>query len=298
MLVCFLLFFGGIILNDDVYFECVILIDSPDEKGLVQKITKIILEHNLNMDKNDEFVDTNNSLFFMRSEVSGSSLDKDILYSSLHSVLPEKSNISILDKNKKKKVILFSTKETHALGDILLRSYENDLNIDILAVISNREKTRDLVEKFCIEYICIDSDNISRDEHESKILSILSKFSFEYIILAKYMRILSDDFTSRFENKIINIHHSFLPAFIGANPYLKAYNRGVKIIGATAHFVTKELDEGPIIVQDIGHINHSYSLEQMKQSGRTIEKNTISKAIKLVSENKVFVNGNKTIVFE
>jgi formyltetrahydrofolate deformylase len=275
----------------------IVLIDSPDKKGLIQIITKILLDFNCNIDKNNEFVDKDNKIFFMRSEISGNSIDTILLKETLSLALPKKSNISIINKQKKKKILIFTTKESHVLGDILLRQYENDLDIEILAVISNRISTKDLTNKFNIDYLHIDTDNISRDEHEALMIDKIKLYDFDYIVLAKYMRILSNNFVQQFKHKIINIHHSFLPAFIGANPYEKAYARGVKIIGATAHFVTKDLDEGPIIAQDIQHVNHNHTLEEMKKSGKTIEKNTLIQALKLIIEDKVFIINNKTIIF-
>ncbi len=275
----------------------IVLIDSPDKKGLIQEITKILLDFNCNIDKNDEFVDKDNQIFFMRSEISVDNIDIALLKKTLQLALSKESNISIIDKDKKKKILILTTKENHVLGDILLRQYDNDLNINILAVISNRISTKSLAEKFGIKYTHIDTDNISREEHESLMINEIKKYDFDYIILAKYMRILSNNFVEKFQNKIINIHHSFLPAFIGANPYQKAFERGVKIIGATAHFVTKDLDEGPIITQDVQHVSHNYSLEEIKKSGRVIEKNTLNQALDLVVEDKVFIINNKTIVF-
>ena len=276
----------------------VILIDSPDEKGLIQKITKILLDFKCNIDKNNEFVDKDNKIFFMRSEVSGNNLNVVSLKETLSLTLPQKSNIVIIDKEKKKKILIFTTKESHVLGDILLRQYENDLNIEIVAIISNRISTQNLSEKFNINYEHISTDNTTRIEHETLVINKIKEYNFDYIVLAKYMRILSSDFVQKFTHKIINIHHSFLPAFIGANPYKQAYTRGVKIIGATAHFVTKDLDEGPIIAQDIQYVNHNHTLEEIKKSGKTIEKNTLIQAIKLIIEDKVFIIHNKTIVFE
>lgn len=218
------------------------------------------------------------------------------LESNLKSVLPNGAKIS-LKKAGKKSLIILATKENHCLGDLLLRQESGELNADIKAVIANRAELKSLVERFSIPFFWVDSDGISREEHEGKISEIIRRFSPDLLALAKYMRILSSDFTSRYEGKIINIHHSFLPAFIGANPYKQAFARGVKIIGATAHFVTNELDEGPIIAQDIIHINHTYSWQDMQKAGRDVEKSVFAHALDLVLHDRVFINGNKTIVF-
>ncbi len=273
-----------------------VLIDCKDEKGLVYKISKIFYENDLNIEKNDEFVDRTNGKFFMRSEINGA-IDKNLLISSLKEVLPQNANIKVVEP-KRKKIVLMATKESHALGDILIRHYDRELEADIVAVISNYDILRPLVEKFGIDYFHVPTDSLQRSEHEEKILKLLESFGhIDYIVLAKYMRILTPDFVEKYENKIINIHHSFLPAFIGANPYKQAFNRGVKIIGATAHFVNNNLDEGPIIAQDVIHVDHTYSWQDMRNAGRDVEKVVLAKALKLAIEDRIFVYANKTVIF-
>lgn len=273
-----------------------LLIDSPDEAGLVFKITKVIYENNLNIVSNAEFVDNGENHFFMRTEVEGD-VDKGKLFNELTSALPQNAKIKISDGTRKK-VVLLCTKEHHCLGDLLIRNAFNDLNLEIIAVVSNYDSLKELTEKFGIPYHYISHENISREEHEKLVIECINQYSPEYLVLAKYMRILSPWFVSNYPNKIINIHHSFLPAFIGANPYKQAFERGVKIIGATSHFVNNNLDEGPIIMQEVIPINHSYSAEAMRQAGRDAEKLALSKALKLVFEDRVFIRKNKTIIFE
>lgn len=272
-----------------------VLIDCRDEKGLVYKISKIFYENGLNIEKNDEFVDIESAKFFMRSEVSGK-IEKDKLQEELNSNLKH-ANIKIIEP-RRKKIVLMATKESHVLGDILMRHYDGELDIDIVGVISNYDILRPLVEKFGIDYFHVPSSNLQRSEHEEKILTLLEMFEkIDYIVLAKYMRILTPHFVQKYENKIINIHHSFLPAFIGANPYKQAYDRGVKIIGATAHFVNNSLDEGPIIAQDVIPVNHTYSVQDMKSAGRDVEKVVLARALKLAIEDRIFVYANKTVIF-
>lgn len=344
-----------------------LLIATQDSAGLVYKISRILYEAGANIERQDEYVDRENALFFMRTsfvvssqkasespilesranlptdlahidctshidssakqspkisqhtkthplaplvlregeskECAQNALDSALqatleatLIPKLKSVLPNGAKIS-LKKAGKKSLIILATKENHCLGDLLLRQESGELNADIKAVIANRAELKSLVERFSIPFFWVDSDGISREEHEGKIGEIIERFSPDLLALAKYMRILSSDFTSRYEGKIINIHHSFLPAFIGANPYKQAFARGVKIIGATAHFVTNELDEGPIIAQDIIHINHTYSWQDMQKAGRDVEKSVFAHALDLVLHDRVFINGNKTIVF-
>jgi formyltetrahydrofolate deformylase len=273
----------------------ILKIDCQDKKGLVYQVSQVMFEHSLNIEKNNEFVDFENQKFFYRALFSGE-VDVGTLQKELTGVLPNNANIFITQK-KKKNIIIMATKESHALGDILIKNFSNELNANILAVVSNYDKLQNLVEKFDIPYFSIEADGLSREEHEQKVLDTLAKFDVDYIVLAKYMRILTAKFVSNYEGKIINIHHSFLPAFIGANPYKQAHQRGVKIIGATSHFVTNDLDEGPIIYQDIVRVNHEFSWQDMQKAGRNIEKTVLSNAIDLVFDDRVFVQGNKTIVF-
>lgn len=275
----------------------VILIQTKDERGLVFKVSQILYEAGLNIEKNDEYVAHEDGMFFMRTEVSGDLADsgKEIL-EKIKSSLDSKASVRIIPQTKKS-ALIFCTKENHCLGDLLLRIDSKELLVDIKAVISNHPDLGDLVRKFGIEFICISADGISREEYENRLIEACDKYEFDYIFLAKYMRILSPHFVAKYEQRIINIHHSFLPAFIGANPYKQAFMRGVKLIGATAHFVNNELDEGPIITQDVISINHTYSWQDMQKAGRNIEKIVFARAIELVLDDRIFVYGNKTIVF-
>ena len=272
-----------------------VLIECGDEKGLVYEISKVFYEHNLNIDNNKEFVDKDSNKFFMRSVVAGK-FKIDELDSSLRAVLPKDAHLKLIEP-KSKNIVLMATKESHALGDILLRHADGELDANIVAVVSNHSHLEKLTRRFDIPFICVDSEGRNRDEHEEKVKDVLDEMTFDYIVLAKYMRILTSDFVSRYEKKIINIHHSFLPAFIGANPYKQAYDRGVKIIGATAHFVTDDLDAGPIIAQDVIHVDHGLGWREMQRSGKDVEKIVLSHALGLVLDDRVFVNGNKTVIF-
>ena len=272
-----------------------VLIDCKDAKGLVYQISKVFYDRDLNIENNREFVDSEKGKFFMRSVVTGD-FDAKELHRSLLSVVPEDAHIQVIEPQPKK-IVLMATKESHCLGDILIRWAAGELEADIEAVISNRDNLRELTRRFDIPYLYIPSDEKERKEHEREIVEVLEGLEFDYIVLAKYMRILSDDFVRRYPERIINIHHSFLPAFIGANPYKQAYERGVKIIGATAHFVTSDLDEGPIISQDVIPVNHRFEWKDMQRAGRDVEKIVLARALSLVLNDRVFVHGNKTIVF-
>jgi len=273
-----------------------VLIDANDEKGLVHKVSSIFFNSDLNILSNSEFVDKENNKFFMRSVVDGD-INKKELTDAIEAVLPNDSSVKVIEP-KKKNIIIMATKELHALGDILIRHESGELEANILAVISNYDKLESLVTKFEIPYITVSHVDLDREAHESQVMQAIDQFEdIDYIVLAKYMRILTPTFVEAYENKIINIHHSFLPAFIGANPYKQAYDRGVKIIGATAHFVNNNLDEGPIIAQEIKHVDHAYSWRDMQRSGRDVEKIVLSRALKLALEDRIFVYANKTVIF-
>ena len=273
-----------------------VLIDANDEKGLVHKISSVFCNNNLNILSNNEYVDKENNKFFMRSVVDGDVKSSE-LQKSIIDVLPENSGVEVIEPEKKN-IIIMATKEMHALGDILVRHEAGELDANILAVISNYDVLESFVNKFDIPFVTISHEGLERGEHENNILECLKAYKdIDYIVLAKYMRILTPRFVEVYSDKIINIHHSFLPAFIGANPYKQAYDRGVKIIGATAHFVNNNLDEGPIISQEVIHVNHAYSWRDMQRSGKDVEKVVLSRALKLALEDRIFVYANKTVIF-
>lgn len=272
-----------------------VLIDCKDAKGLVYKISKVFYDRGLNIDNNREFVDKEQDRFFMRTVVSGVFDVKELL-SALKMAIPTDAHIRVIEPEDKK-IILMVTKESHALGDILVRHANGELDAHIECVIANHDTLETFVRRFDIPFFHIPAEGMSREEHEEHVMRLIGEFEFDYIVLAKYMRILTPAFVKAFPEKIINIHHSFLPAFIGANPYKQAFDRGVKIIGATAHFVTDDLDEGPIIAQDVIPVNHRLSWKDMQRAGRDGEKIVLSRALSLVLHDRVFVNGNKTVVF-
>ncbi len=271
----------------------ILLMDGPDHKGLIYKVTRILFEHNQNIIRNDEYVSPS-AYFFMRTEFEGETDVHDLL-EVLKKELPSGINLR-LNPKKKKDVVLFVTKEHHCLGELLIRYAFDELDATVLAVISNYNTLQPLVSKFGIPFHFISHENKTREEHEESILRTLDVYRPEYLVLAKYMRIITPEFVNHYPNRIINIHHSFLPAFIGANPYRQAYDRGVKIIGATAHFVNNDLDEGPIIAQDVQSVDHRHTAADMSTIGKDTEKSVLSKALKLVFNDRVFIHNNRTII--
>ena len=273
----------------------ILLIDCTDELGLISKISTVISEHGLNIIIMREFVEEESNRFYMRMELSGS-LDPEVLQKQLDQKIPKDARIEINPKQKKD-LIVYATKEYHCLSDLLSRHHFGELSANILAVIANHEDLKDYTEKFDIPFHFVSHENKTKEEFEKELLEVTDIYSPDLIVLAKFMRILSSEFVARYENRIINIHHSFLPAFIGSNPYKKAFERGVKLIGATAHIVNNNLDEGPIITQRVIPVDHTFNTKNMIQAGREVERNVLFEALKLVLEDRVFVSGNKTIVF-
>jgi formyltetrahydrofolate deformylase len=271
----------------------ILLMNGPDSKGLIHKVVGVMLEFGQNIISQDEYVSPDGK-FFMRTEFEGE-VNSDALLASLYANLP-KDIVLRLNPDKRKEIVLLVTKEHHCLAELLIRYAFNELNANIQAVVSNYNSLQPLVAKFGIPFHHISHEHCTRAEHEEKILRCLEIYQPEIIVLAKYMRILSPEFVKQYSNKIVNIHHSFLPAFIGANPYKQAFERGVKIIGATAHFVNDNLDEGPIIAQSVENVNHTFSAADMATLGRDTEKMVLWQALKLVLSDRVFIDGNKTII--
>ena len=277
--------------------QTLILIRCQDAVGLVSTISNTLAQYQLNITTMREFVDEEANKFFVRVVCTGPTFDKKDLYQQLIQNLPDQATIQI-NPYQKKKIVVLVTKEHHCLADILIRHHFETWGAEVQAVIGNYDNLADFTSKFDIPYHYISHEGKSKSDFEQELIDKINSYYFHYIILAKFMRILSPEFVQTFKHRLINIHHSFLPAFIGANPYKQAYTRGVKIIGATAHFVTDELDEGPIIVQDIRNVDHTYSAKDLVLAGKEIEKSVLSRAIQYLSEDRVFLNGNKTVVFD
>ncbi|WP_205755937.1 formyltetrahydrofolate deformylase [Lacibacter luteus] len=274
----------------------VLLIQCKDRVGLVAAISAVLATRNLNIVSMREHVDVQANVFFTRI-VSAQETEVQELQQQLQAVLPADASISI-NPEPQKKIVLLVTKEYHCLSDILIRHHFSTLGATVQAVIGNHAVLQNICERFDVPFHFISHENKSKETFEQELMQQINAYTFDYIILAKFMRILSPSFVQQFALKIINIHHSFLPAFIGASPYRQAHSRGVKMIGATAHYVTNDLDEGPIIEQQSIPVNHTFGIEDMIKAGKEIEKAVLAKALKLLFEDRVFVYQNKTIVFE
>ena len=274
-----------------------ILISCPDQVGLVTHITRVLAAHQLNIVAMREFVDEANKAFFTRIACTGALDDTAKLKTELLQALPNAASVDLILQQQKQIAVLV-TKEYHCLAEILIKNQFKTLGANVKCVIGNYEELRDFTEKLGIPYFYVDHNNKEKSSFESEIKTIIDQFDVDYLVLAKFMRILSADFVKDYAGRIINIHHSFLPAFIGANPYRQAFERGVKIIGATAHFVTDNLDEGPIITQHTSHVDHNFGVKEMVRAGKEIEKKVLLEALELVFEDRVFISGNKTVRFK
>lgn len=274
----------------------IIVIQCTDRVGLVADISALLARENMNIVSLREHVDVVENLLFMRLNVAGHT-DEGALAAKMQAVLPADARISI-NPSPVKKIVVLVTKEYHCLADILIRNYFDTLGAQVQCVIGNHPTLQNICERFDIPFHLVSHDGLSKPDFEHKIATLIEQHPHDYVVLAKFMRILSENFVARFPMRLINIHHSFLPAFAGASPYRQAFERGVKLIGATAHFVTNQLDEGPIIAQQIIPVNHSLSVPDMVKAGQEIETSVLAKALRLVFEDRVFVYQNKTVVFE
>ena len=273
----------------------IIVIQCADRIGLVAAISGLLSQKQLNIISMQEHVDKTEQLFFMRIEVDRTDGTPE-LETDLRAILPFGAIIKI-NPDAEKKIIVLVTKEYHCLADILVRNYFKTLGASVQCVIGNHTILQDICLRFNIPFIYIPFVGDNRGFEES-MLDCIAGYEYDYLVLAKFMRILSAGFVGRFDKKIINIHHSFLPAFAGASPYRQAHERGVKLIGATAHYVTDQLDEGPIIAQQIIPASHSHTVQDMVKAGKEIETAVLAKALKLVFDDRVFVYKNRTVVLE
>lgn len=279
----------------------ILLISCPDQKGLVAAIAEFLLRHNANILHADQHQDAELKLFLMRVEweMAGFELDPAD-FSAAFTPLAERFEMRwrlALSANKPRMAI-FVSKFDHCLADLLYRYQTGELHCELPIIISNHEDTRWLADAYRIPFQHLAMNKDDKGETERLQRAILHDLHIDFIVLARYMQVLSPDFLRHYPNRIINIHHSFLPAFHGAKPYHRAFERGVKLIGATAHYVTETLDDGPIIEQDVARISHRDHLEDLIHKGADLEKVVLSHAVKWHLDNRVLVYANKTVVFD
>ncbi|MDJ0844766.1 formyltetrahydrofolate deformylase [Crocosphaera sp.] len=276
-----------------------LLISCPDQQGLVAKFANFIYDNGGNIIHADQHTDFEAGLFLTRIEwqLKGFKLSRDMIASSLASVAkPLQAVWDIHFSDTIPRLALFVTKQDHCLLDLLWRWQAQEIRAEIPLIISNHEKLQEIAEQFDIDFYYLPITKDKKNQQEARQLEILRQHRIDLVILAKYMQILTPDFIDHFPN-IINIHHSFLPAFAGAKPYHRAYERGVKIIGATAHYVTADLDEGPIIEQDVVRVSHRDTIPDLIRKGKDLERVVLARAVRLHLQHRVLVYGNRTVVF-
>jgi formyltetrahydrofolate deformylase len=268
-----------------------------DQPGIVHAMTSSVLNCGGNIIENQQFTDPATNTFVMRTRFE-TSQGLEAAEKSLNEGLGKFSpSLHIRPTDKKPRALVLVTKESHCLRDLMYLLELGELQIEIPLVISNREDLKALVESHGIPFLFTPVNSTNKAEQEKLMLAKIAELKIDFVVLARYMQILSAEFCAAMPGKIINIHHSFLPGFKGAKPYHQAHDRGVKIIGATAHFVTADLDEGPIIEQDVAHVNHSATPEEMIARGRDIERRVLARAVKLFAEDRIFIVGQRTVVF-
>ncbi|QDY86030.1 formyltetrahydrofolate deformylase [Paenibacillus polymyxa] len=276
------------------------LVSCPDGPGIVATVSRFLYEHGANIVQSDQYtMDPSGGMFFMRIEFDLPNLSAALLQLEQDFVgVAEQFRMewTISAVSRKKKLAIFVSKEDHCLVELLWQWQAGDLDADISLVVSNHPDMKEYVESFGIPYHHIPVTADTKPEAERRQLEVIGE-EIDVIILARYMQIISPKFIEHYRNRIINIHHSFLPAFVGGKPYAQAYNRGVKIIGATAHYVTEELDGGPIIEQDVQRVSHGDDVNELKRIGRTIERVVLARAVKWHTEDRILVHENKTVVF-
>jgi formyltetrahydrofolate deformylase len=280
--------------------SAILLISCPDRKGLVAAISDFIFRHNGNILHADEHADEGSNLFLMRVEFDPANFDIDLADFPRHfAPIAEKFEMQwrLARSDYRPRMIILVSKYDHCLVDLLYRHKSGELTCDIPLIISNHPDNQPIADFYQIPFVVVPVTKDNKAEAESRILDLITQNNFDFLVLARYMQVLSNGFVQRFPQRIINIHHSFLPAFVGAKPYHQAFTRGVKLIGATSHYVTEVLDDGPIIEQDVIRISHRDALDDLLQKGRDLEKVVLSRGVRWHIENRVLLYGNKTVVF-
>jgi formyltetrahydrofolate deformylase len=285
--------------------SAILLISCPDRKGEVATIADFVYRHGGNILHADEHADEESGLFLMRVEFDPKDFDIDLSQPDLADFGHEFSPVAeafamkwrLAQSARHPRMIIFVSKYDHCLVDLLYRQRSGELRCEIPLIISNHDDARPIAEFYKIAYEVVPVVKENKADAERKIQALIAEHRPDFMVLARYMQILSNDFVSQHPQQIINIHHSFLPAFVGARPYHQAFERGVKLIGATSHYVTQQLDDGPIIEQDVVRVSHRDSVEDLVRKGRDLEKIVLSRAVRVHVENRVLVYGNKTVVF-
>ncbi|MFI0447238.1 formyltetrahydrofolate deformylase [Actinomadura sp. 6N118] len=279
--------------------EYVLTLSCPDRPGIVAAVSGLLAERGCNILESQQFSDLDTGTFFMRVQFAAlAGTDEDALRGAFGALAPELGLEWRLDATStRERVLIMVSKGGHCLNDLLYRQRSGLLAIDIVAVVSNHPDLRPLTQSYGIDYHHLPVGPGGKAAQETEVLTLVEHYRADVVVLARYMQILSDEFCAKLPGRVINIHHSFLPSFKGAKPYHQAHARGVKVIGATAHYVTAELDEGPIIEQEIARVDHTQSPEDLMAVGRDMECLALARAVRWHAEHRILLNGSKTVVF-
>ena len=282
--------------------EFILTLSCPDTSGIVAEVASFMSEQGLTIKESNQFGDAETNTFFMRVKAltinSKNKIDINKIRNLFNAIAIKRNmRFNIYSTEETPKIIIMVSRFDHCLMDLLYRVKTKELKVQIVAIISNHSDVEALAKNYNVPFHCVEVNKDNKANAEKSLEELINKYDAEAIILARYMQILSKEISEKYSGKIINIHHSFLPSFKGASPYKQAYKRGVKLIGATAHFVTSELDEGPIIEQDVARVTHVTSSSDMIAAGRDVERIVLFRAVKFYLERRVFLNKNKTVIF-
>jgi formyltetrahydrofolate deformylase len=275
-------------------------INCPDQRGIIAQFTGILYDHGANVLNLEQHVDPDEKLFFMRihADLSNMEISEDALHEILMAQVKKmNAKIQFYYPENRQKMAIFVTREAAPLYDLLIKHQSGELPCEIPCILSNHQDLKNTAKQFNIPFHHLPLSPETKSDQENAIREIIKKENIDLLVLARYMQILSSEFVTDYQGRIVNIHHGFLPAFKGNNPYRKAWERGVKMIGATAHYVTADLDEGPIIEQDVVSVNHQHSVKEMVQAGRDIERRVLTSAVKAHLEHRIILDGQRTIIF-
>ncbi|MEJ5284510.1 MAG: formyltetrahydrofolate deformylase [Brevinematia bacterium] len=279
----------------------ILLLSCPDQKGIVAEVSNFIYKNNGNIIQSDQHTDFESNTYFMRIEweLEGFKIPRESILKEFEKISKKfNMKVELHFSDEVKRMAIMVSKLDHCLYEILLRKTSGELNVEIPLIISNHLDLKNVADYFRIDFYHYEVRPDNKEEVEKREIELLKKYNIDFVVLARYMQVLSPYFVNEYRHRIINIHHSFLPAFVGAKPYHQAYKRGVKLIGATSHYVTEELDNGPIIAQDVIRITHRDSLNDLIRKGKELEKIVLARAVKYHLENKILVFENRTVIFE
>lgn len=277
----------------------ILTLKCDDQTGLVHAISGALLEVGANIVEQAQFTDPVSNQFFLRTRFETELHDADALNSRIGAAVAfMEPDFHVWPEDRKQRILIMVSQQDHCLIDLLYRMDIGELPIEVPVIVSNHDNCASIAERHGIDFVHLPMTSQRKPQQEGKLLEIVDEYNVDLIVLARYMQILSDQVCSALPGRIINIHHSFLPGFKGANPYLQAYDRGVKLIGATAHFVTADLDEGPIIDQDVQRVSHSRSPDQLAAIGRDTERLVLARAVRHAAEHRIFINDHRTVVFD